>query len=88
MERADLTEALGNVLDNAVRYAKTTVRVSCQGDSEPLAIVIEDDGPGIEQTLEVIIRQRGGRLDACPSCRTFWTLIAGGWTSDPPRWEV
>ena len=63
MERADLTEALGNVLDNAVRYAKTTVRVSCQGDSEPLAIVVEDDGPGIEQTLEAIIRQRGGRLD-------------------------
>jgi signal transduction histidine kinase len=63
IERSDLTEALGNVLDNAVRYAKTTVRVSCQGDSEPLAIVVEDDAPGIAPNLEAIIRQRGGRLD-------------------------
>ena len=93
MERADLTEALGNVLDNAVRYAKTTVRVSCQGDSEPLAIVVEDDAPGIAPNLEAIIRQRGGRLDekgasAYPSSRISWTPIAGGWTSDPPHSDV
>ena len=63
IERSDLIEVLGNVLDNAVRYARTTVRVSCQGDSEPLAIVVEDDGPGIEPNMEALIRQRGGRLD-------------------------
>ena len=86
MERADLTEALGNVLDNAVRYAKTTVRVSCQGDSEPLAIVIEDDGPGIEQTLEAIIRQRGGRLDESGGAGLGLSLVQD--ILDAYRWRM
>ena len=86
MERADLTEALGNVLDNAVRYAKTTVRVSCQGDSEPLAIVVEDDGPGIEPTLEAIIRQRGGRLDESGGAGLGLSLVQD--ILDAYRWRM
>ncbi len=60
MDRQDLTEALGNLLDNATRYARSTVRVSA---SEPGAIDVEDDGPGIGADTEAQVRQRGGRLD-------------------------
>jgi signal transduction histidine kinase len=62
-ERSDLTEALGNILDNAVRYASATVRVSCEGGPDALTIVVEDDGPGVEPDTEALVRQRGGRLD-------------------------
>jgi signal transduction histidine kinase len=60
MDKNDLTEALGNLLDNATRYAKSTVRVSSPTGDE---IDIEDDGPGVEPGAEALMRRRGGRLD-------------------------
>ena len=60
MDRSDLTEALGNLLDNATRYAKSVVRVSAANANE---IDVEDDGPGVSPDREALIRQRGGRLD-------------------------
>ena len=62
-ERSDLTEVLGNILDNAVRYAASMVRVSCEHGGERWRIVVEDDGPGIAPEAEALVRQRGGRLD-------------------------
>jgi signal transduction histidine kinase len=60
MDKNDLTEALGNLLDNATRYAKSSVRVSSPAADE---IDVEDDGPGVEPGAEALIRKRGGRLD-------------------------
>jgi signal transduction histidine kinase len=60
MDRADLTEALGNLLDNATRYAKSVVRVCAPNSGE---IDVEDDGPGVDRQAEALIRKRGGRLD-------------------------
>lgn len=62
-ERPDLTEVLGNILDNAVRYAASKVRVSCERSGESWAIAVEDDGPGIAPEAEALVRQRGARLD-------------------------
>ena len=59
MDKHDLTEALGNLLDNATRYAKSTVRIS----SPSTEIDVEDDGPGVDPQAEALIRRRGGRLD-------------------------
>jgi signal transduction histidine kinase len=63
IERTDLTEVLGNLLDNAVRYAASTVRVGCERNGEDWTIAVEDDGPGIPPESEALVRQRGGRLD-------------------------
>jgi signal transduction histidine kinase len=62
-ERSDLTEVLGNLLDNAVRYAASTVSVACERHGEAWTIAIEDDGPGIAPESEALVRRRGGRLD-------------------------
>ncbi len=59
-DRIDLTEALGNLLDNAARHARKRVRVACDG----AAVLIEDDGPGLDPQHEEIARRRGGRLDS------------------------
>jgi signal transduction histidine kinase len=62
-DRSDLTEVLGNLLDNAARYADSTVRVSCERMGQDWAIAVEDDGPGIAPDAEALVRKRGGRLD-------------------------
>jgi signal transduction histidine kinase len=59
IERSDLLELLGNLLDNARKYARKTVAV---GFSDR-CIVVEDDGPGVKDQDFAAIRQRGRRLD-------------------------
>jgi signal transduction histidine kinase len=63
MDRIDLMEVLGNLLENASRYAAARVRVSAQDENGSLHLRIEDDGPGLPEGGECLIRQRGGRLD-------------------------
>jgi signal transduction histidine kinase len=62
-DRTDLAEALGNLLENATRHAKATVRIVAQRSPGGLEISIEDDGPGIAKALRPAALARGGRLD-------------------------
>ena len=59
IEQGDLTEFLGNLLDNARKWARTTVRVRYA----PPYLVIEDDGPGVPEEDLKSISERGRRLD-------------------------
>lgn len=59
---ADLTELLGNLLDNASKWAKRFVRLSAHYDNDWL-IRIEDDGPGVPADQIGDLGQRGLRLD-------------------------
>lgn len=61
---ADLTEMLGNLLDNACKAAKSTVKLTVTGDAYQLQICIEDDGPGISESLKNQIFERGIRADS------------------------
>jgi signal transduction histidine kinase len=61
--RDDLMEIIGNLLENASRYASSLVRVSATKAEGSIHIVIEDDGPGLPEGAEQVIRRRGGRLD-------------------------
>ncbi|HCE51900.1 MAG TPA: ATP-binding protein [Shewanella baltica] len=63
-DEADLTEILGNVLDNACKAAKSTVKLTVTGDAYQLLICIEDDGPGISEALQNQIFERGIRADS------------------------
>ena len=62
-EAQDLQEMLGNLLDNACKWARSTVRVSASRQVNQLTIVIEDDGPGIAQAQREAALARGERLD-------------------------
>lgn len=60
----DLMELLGNLLDNACKFATARVRVSGQRGSDGwLHITVEDDGPGIDAGMRERVLARGGRLD-------------------------
>lgn len=59
IERTDLAEVLGNLLENATRFAHERVCVS----ATPSEVVIEDDGPGIAFEARATAVARGSRLD-------------------------
>jgi signal transduction histidine kinase len=67
-ERQDLEEILGNLCDNACKWAKSRVNVTAtaitvrKGPGR-LAIWIEDDGPGLTPEQRAQIGKRGVRLD-------------------------
>jgi signal transduction histidine kinase len=62
-DRNDLLEVIGNLLDNACRYANSLVRVSADREEDSVHLIIEDDGPGLHEGAVEVARQRGGRLD-------------------------
>jgi len=62
-EAQDLEEMVGNLIDNACKWAKKQVVVKCKKNNNRLVIIVQDDGPGIpEESLEDVI-QRGTKLD-------------------------
>ncbi|ADP69918.1 integral membrane sensor signal transduction histidine kinase [Rhodomicrobium vannielii ATCC 17100] len=65
MDRTDLAEVLGNLLENAARHASTRVLVSAAADDDGagLWITVEDDGAGIAPELRDLVMERGIRLD-------------------------
>ncbi|MCA0016152.1 histidine kinase [Mesorhizobium sp. B292B1B] len=66
-EREDLEELLGNLLENAMKWAKSAVSVSVvpvgDKDDNIFEIAIEDDGPGIPEEKAREALKRGRRLD-------------------------
>lgn len=61
LERTDLAEVLGNVLENAARHAREHVRIT--GDPATSSIFVEDDGEGIAPAEMPRVLERGVRLD-------------------------
>ncbi len=59
----DLMEILGNLLDNAFKYAKQNIHICAQQSEHTLKVYIEDDGPGIPAEMIKDIFNRGKRLD-------------------------
>ncbi|MBR0758953.1 histidine kinase [Bradyrhizobium sp. CCBAU 65884] len=61
LDRTDLAEILGNLIENAARHAAGCVRITAD-DNRPL-LAVEDDGEGIESTHLSHVIERGTRLD-------------------------
>jgi signal transduction histidine kinase len=62
-EAQDLSELLGNLLDNACKWAARRVQVAAVRRGDRLQVEIGDDGPGIAAEQRAAALQRGGRLD-------------------------
>lgn len=64
VERQDLDEMLGNLVENAAKYGNGRVFVTVNPpDSGMVAVQIEDDGPGIPAAQRAELFTRGTRLD-------------------------
>ena len=62
-EAQDLQEMLGNLLDNACKWAARRVELSARTQASSLTIVIDDDGPGLAAEQRQTVLQRGVRAD-------------------------
>ena len=64
MDRQDLMELLGNVLDNAFKWARQQVRLSAtKTDADGVLVQVQDDGPGCSDQDLKSLTQRGRRAD-------------------------
>jgi len=62
-EAQDLYELLGNLIDNAGKWARTRVVVDVQREDGQLCITVDDDGPGIPEEQRERMFERGVQLD-------------------------
>jgi len=62
LDREDMLELLGNLLDNAYKWARHKVVLTVSVDSK-IHICIEDDGPGTDMEKVNELAKRGVRLD-------------------------
>ncbi|MNF75962.1 Virulence sensor histidine kinase PhoQ [compost metagenome] len=62
-DREDMLELLGNLLDNACKWAKSQVRLSIECTTDGYLLKVDDDGPGIEAGQRAQVLNRGTRMD-------------------------
>jgi signal transduction histidine kinase len=62
-QREDLDELLGNLIDNACKWAKSRVEIGSSIDAGQVVMTVDDDGPGLAAELREAVLQRGVRAD-------------------------
>ena len=62
-QREDVDEMLGNLLDNACKWARSRVTVASAVSNGMVAITVDDDGPGLAASMRENVLQRGVRAD-------------------------
>lgn len=63
MEREDFIELLANVLDNARKWARSTIDIKVERVAAEVVLSVSDDGPGIPDEHRDSVAERGRRLD-------------------------
>ncbi len=82
IEEGDFLEMLGNIIENACKYGKYSVRISIDQDAAVKAkdtailIIVEDDGPGIPAVMREEVLDRGLRLDTQVSGQGIGLAVA------------
>lgn len=68
-----LARAFANIIENAARYAKSTIKISEHDTDENVEIIIEDDGPGIPDDKKADCLRPFVRLDEARGANTGGT---------------
>ncbi|MBS3805053.1 MAG: sensor histidine kinase [Oleiphilaceae bacterium] len=63
IEEHDLNELMGNLLDNAGKWARRCAVLTLEEDREAIRITVTDDGPGVPPDTLAALGTRGLRLD-------------------------
>ncbi len=75
--REDVEEMLGNLVDNACKWAKSRIDVRSSLVGGSIVTVVDDDGPGLEPSLRETVLQRGVRADeAAPGSGLGLAIVA------------
>ncbi|MEH6643699.1 HAMP domain-containing sensor histidine kinase [Vreelandella glaciei] len=63
MDEQDIQELVGNLMDNALRWAHSEVQLNVKIDGQQLILTVSDNGPGMSEAECQQAVQRGQRLD-------------------------
>lgn len=74
---ADIAEALGNVLDNAVRFARKRIEVSADRTLDAVVLIVSDDGPGAAPECYDMMLKRGVRISEATAGSGLGLAISG-----------
>ncbi|NYT41181.1 HAMP domain-containing histidine kinase [Sphingomonas sp. R-74633] len=64
IERQDLDDLLGNLVENAAKYGGGSVFITARVEAGFVEVLVEDDGRGIPEADRIRIFDRGVRLDS------------------------
>ena len=67
LDRQDLMELLGVIIENAAQWCSRTIRVSARSEAGRTVLSVEDDGPGVSPAQMRRLGQRGMRIDEAKS---------------------
>ena len=76
MDPHDLMELIGVLLENAAKWARSQVRITCRPAGAIVEIEVSDDGPGLSDAEIARLGPRGRRLDEQRSGNGFGIAIA------------
>ena len=62
-DQEDMLELIGNLLDNAAKWARHDIALTVAATDERVRIGVEDDGPGVDPADAETLLARGTRLD-------------------------
>jgi signal transduction histidine kinase len=62
-QQEDLEEMLGNLLDNACKWAKSRVKIQSTQEDGAVVMTVDDDGSGLAASMRDVVLQRGVRAD-------------------------
>src|SRR5262249_16914778 len=86
--KEDLEEMVGNVVDNACKWAQSRVAVEAfsekpdaRDDRRIVRIVVDDDGPGLSPQQREQVARRGRRLDETKPGSGLGLSVVGGLAS-------
>ena len=68
-----LARAFANIIENAARYAKKTIKITERDATDQIEIIIEDDGPGIPDNKKADALRPFVRLDNARGAKTGGT---------------
>jgi len=63
LDQEDMLELLGNLLDNAAKWATRRILVTATMGEKSFSITVEDDGPGTDPSVTHELPARGARFD-------------------------
>ena len=68
-----LARAFANIIENAARYAKKTIKITERDSADQVEVIIEDDGPGIPDNKKADALRPFVRLDNARGTKTGGT---------------